>query len=119
MHRQCEPVPRRVPFMAALLTALAIVLAGFVYPPVQSPGISLTRANSGDSDTPVADHLNRDAEEDAAAEHDLKDRIAGDPAVNRPQPPQLDMRQLRPEPDAAWPASGRPRGLKSVRGPPA
>lgn len=105
--------------MVATLTALAILLAVFAAPPAHSPGISISRANAGDPNTASAEHLSRDAEEDAADEHELLDLGACDPTATAALVPPAASHRGQPQPAGRRPAAGRQHGPDCVRGPPA
>ena len=113
------PVPWAWMPRVAVLTALALLLSAFVFPPVQSPGVSISKASSGDTETAAAEHTGRDAEEDGAGENELEDLVVADPAAAISTLSSMACRRGRPLADAAWPAAGRLHGVDSVRGPPA
>ncbi|MGB8854627.1 MAG: hypothetical protein WCC69_13815 [Pirellulales bacterium] len=105
--------------MVALLTALAILFASFAHSPVQTPGTSITKATDCDSDSGVAEHASRDAEEDAPEEYDLKAAGAWGWAATTPLLPPASCRLGSLQAHTAWPAAGRQHGPGVVRGPPA
>lgn len=102
----------------AMLTALTLLLSGFVFPPVQSPGVSISKANAADSETAAAELTGRDAEEDGAGENELEDLAVADPTAAISAPFLTACRGGRPREHAAWPTAGRQHGTDSVRGPP-
>lgn len=103
----------------AMLTALTLLLSAFVFPPVRSPGVSISKANAADAETDAAEHTGRNAEEDGAGENALEDLAVADPTATVSAPFLTACRSGRPLEHAAWPTAGRQHGTDSVRGPPA
>lgn len=103
----------------AMLTALTLFFSAFVFPPVQSPGVSISKAHAADTETAAAELAGRDAEEDGGGENQLDDLVVADLTATISVPSSMACRRARPLADAAWPAAGRPHGPDSVRGPPA
>ena len=103
----------------AALTALAILLSAFVFPPVRSPGVSISKANSVATETAAAELVGRDAEEDGGGEKEVDDLDVADATATISMLSSMACRRGRPLAVAAWPAAGRPHGPDSVRGPPA
>lgn len=103
----------------AILTALAILFAAFMHPPVHEPGVSISKAGGGDAKSPIAEDVSRDAEEDAADESDQKVSGAAMLAAAMPLVAPAGFRRGGLPPHAAWQPTGRPRGPNAVRGPPA
>lgn len=102
----------------AMLTALTLFFAAFVFPPVQSPGVSISKAHAADTETATAELAGRDAEE-GGGENELDELVVADLTATISVPSSMACRGARPRADAAWPAAGRQHGPHSVRGPPA
>jgi len=102
----------------ALLTALAILLTSFMHPPVHAPGISISKADATDTDSPIAERMSRDAEEDAGDDHEPEVSGTAIPTAMLSLAVPAGFGRGGLPPRAAWPPTGRPRGPHAVRGPP-